>query len=265
MTAAIQQVIAQTETDVNWGLKLFPETSSACGVSPTVAVSIAPMNAAPIIAAIAGRTAANGNVVNGGSTPTRAAETAAVNYLSTLADPNSKYIVLATDGQPNCPPSGNQNIDDSPAAIAAITAARTAGFPTFVVGISPGGDIPGAILDQMAVEGGYPQVGQPTQYYPVTSTADFAAVLRMLVTTANTCTFSVPPPPTSDGTTSRGDIGVVATTAGGATMDLVQNGNTGWTYADATQTSIILHGTACDQWKARTITTVTIVFHCLVH
>jgi len=27
-------------------------------------------------------------------------------------------------------------------------------------------------------------------------------------------------------------------------------------------TSILLHGPACDQWKAGSITTVTIVFHC---
>ena len=114
-----------------------------------------------------------GNVTNGSSTPTRAAENAAVTYLTRVTDTNPKFIVLATDGQPNCPASGQMN-DDTPGAIAAVTTAKTAGFPTFVVGISAGGRARTTALNVMAVAGGYPQVGQPTQYYPVTDTAEFA-------------------------------------------------------------------------------------------
>jgi hypothetical protein len=90
-------------------------------------------------------------------------------------------------------------------------------------------------------------------------------VLRTVVAVASTCSFSVPPSPTSDGTTSRGDISVKTTTANGAGVEIPQDANNGWTYGDATMTSILLHGTACDQWKAHTITTVSIVFHCLIH
>ena len=62
-------------------------------------------------------------MANGSSTPTRAAENAAVTYLTQLAmtDQNPKFIVLATDGQPNCPASGSQSADDSPGAITAVT------------------------------------------------------------------------------------------------------------------------------------------------
>ena len=48
MTAAINQVVSQTETEVNWGLKLFADAGGACGVSLNVAVGVAPMNAAAI-------------------------------------------------------------------------------------------------------------------------------------------------------------------------------------------------------------------------
>jgi hypothetical protein len=263
MTAAINQVVSQTETEVNWGLKLFADAGGACGVSLNVAVPVAPMNASAIATALAGRTDAFGNVTNGSSTPTRAAENAAVTYLSTLTDPNPKFILLATDGQPNCPASGSMANDDSAAAIAAVAAAKTAGFPTFVVGISAGGAAE-QVMNQMAVEGGYPQTNQATQYYPVSSTAEFATVLRSLVATANTCMLNLPPAPTNDGTTSRADIEVKGTTSGGGVTAIPQNAIDGWTYADAGKTTIALHGTACDQWKARTITTVTIVFHCLI-
>jgi hypothetical protein len=263
MTAAINTVVAQSDTTVNWGLKMFADMGSGCGVNPTTAaVNIAPGTSAMITAALAGRTDANGNVTNGSSTPTRAAENAAVTYLTGLTDPNPKFIVLATDGQPNCPMSGGMQTDDTPGAVGAVTAAHTAGVPTFVVGISAGG-APEMALNMMAVAGGYPQVNQPQQYYPVSSTAEFVAVLQTLVGMATTCTFSVPNPPTQDGTTSRADIAVKATT-GGTTVVIPPNDPNGWTYTDTNMTSVVLHGSACDQVTAGTITSVTIVFHCHV-
>ena len=105
MTPAINTVVQQTETEVNWGLKFFADMGTTCGVAAnTVAVNVAPMNAAMVAAAITGRTSANGGVAgNGSRTPTRAGENAAVTYLSGLADTNPKFIVLAMDGSPNCP------------------------------------------------------------------------------------------------------------------------------------------------------------------
>ena len=136
MTAALTQVVSQTEANVNWGLKLFADASSTCGVNNVAAVPIGAGNAALIANAIAGRTDASGNVANGSSTPTRRAEEAAVTYLNTLTDLNPKYILLATDGLPNCTPgSSSATVDDTAGAVAAVTGARTAGYPTFVVGI----------------------------------------------------------------------------------------------------------------------------------
>jgi hypothetical protein len=85
-----------------------------------------------------------------------------------------------------------------------------------------------------------------------------------VVALPSTCTFSIPVPPTNDGTTSRADIGVTASTAS-ATMEIAQDAANGWTYTDTAMTSIVLHGSACDQWAARTITAFRIVFHCRTH
>ena len=114
MTAALTQVVAQTDTTVNWGLKMFAD-SGTCGVSNNVSVPIGASNATLIANAITGRTDVNGNVANGSNTPTRRAEEAAVAYLSTLTDPNPKYILLATDGMPNCLPGGSISTDDTAA------------------------------------------------------------------------------------------------------------------------------------------------------
>ena len=206
--------------------------------------------------AIAARTDANGNVTNGSRTPTRSAEDAAVTYLRANTDPNPKFILMATDGQPNCPASGNSSGDDTPGAVAAVTAARTAGFPTFVVGLSAPAGAANDALNMMADAGGYPRTGDP-RYYPVTSAAEFVAVLQTLVGVATTCTFSIPPPPTNDGTTSREDISV-----NGNTGPILPDAVNGWTYSDASHTSITLNGTACADVEAGRITNVTIVFNC---
>ena len=220
------------------------------------AVPVGANSAAAIAAAIAARTDAAGNVTNGSRTPTRAAEDAAVTYLRGLTDANRKFILMATDGQPNCPASGNSQGDDSPGAIAAVGAAATAGFSTFVVGISAPAGAANDALNGMADAGGYPRMGDP-RYYPVTSAAEFVAVLETLVSVATTCTFSIPPPPTNDGTTSREDIAVTSNTG-----SIPQDANNGWTYSDNTHTSITLNGSACAAVEAGTITNVTIVFNC---
>jgi hypothetical protein len=258
MTPAINQVVNDTQAEVNWGLKFFADSGS-CGVNNNAAVPVAGMNATAIAASIMTRTSANGGVSNGSSTPTRAAENAAVNYLNGLAamDQNPKFIVLATDGLPNCPASGSMSTDDSPGAITAVTNAKTAGYPTFVVGIATGGGTAEATLNSMATAGGYPQSGAATQYYAVSDTAGFASVLRTLVGMASTCNFSIPTPPTNDGTTSREDISVT-----GDNGTIPQDPTNGWTYTDSTHTSITLHGSSCDAVMAGTIMTVTIVFNC---
>ena len=134
-TAAVKQVVSATGASVSWGLKFFADQDQTCTVSPGVSVPVSLGNASAISTAIAGRTSANGGVANGGATPTRAAEAAALAYLSNVADSNPKFILLATDGQPNCPASGDTSTDDSAAAIQVVSDAYRAGVPTFVVGI----------------------------------------------------------------------------------------------------------------------------------
>ena len=124
---ALAEVLSETDADVNWGLKFFPDNSAnACNVNPNAAVPIAPMNGAAVTAAIMGATDAMGGVAGYNSTPTRNGMNGAVTYMNTLTDMNPKFILLATDGLPNCPASGNG--DDSAGSVTAVTAAATAGY-----------------------------------------------------------------------------------------------------------------------------------------
>jgi hypothetical protein len=258
VTSAINMVLSQTDTSVNWGLKLFG-SSSGCTVTNQTEVPIAAMNSMPVANRIAMTTP-------GSSTPTRAAVQIGTTYLMSLTDPNQKFLLVATDGSPNCPAncSGNTcmttpNPAEEQAVVDAITTANTAGFKTFVVGVATASD-PDAdmTLTNMANAGGVPRAGTPP-YYPVASQADLVTALGQIVTVAGSCTFQVPNPPTNDGTTSRGDIAV----KGDGTI-IPQDANNGWTYSNPQMTSVDLHGSACDMVKAGQISAVSIVFHCHV-
>jgi hypothetical protein len=278
VTPAITQVVSETEMDVNWGLKFFPDnTTNTCNVSGTAEVPIAPGNGAAVTAAIAAATDAMGGVVGYNNTPTRSGMTGAVTYLGTVTTMNPKYILLATDGLPNCAASGAGGAggrggggpmggmaDDSPGATTAVAAALTAGFKTFVVGIATAGLATNGVnadmtLSNMANAGGLPRSGTPT-YYPVTSAAELADAIRKLITQANTCTFQVGPTPTTDGTT---DLRFINVFGDGVEIKRDITHADGWDYTDASMGSIEIYGPTCEQVKTATIRNVTVTFRCI--
>jgi hypothetical protein len=246
ITAAINQVVMQTEDTIRWGLKFFAD-DDLCGVNDGAAVPIADKNAAAIAAAIAGAMPLS-------STPTRAGLVSAGAYLATLTDPNPKYVLLATDGLPNC--GGQMGIfgsqgDDSAATIQAVTDIAAKGIPVFVVGI---GSIPDAqtTLTAMAVAGGEAQTADP-KYYPVANTADLVTVLGTIGGMIGSCSFglgTVPPDPTN-----------IAVTANGSKIPKDTTHTNGWDYGTG-QTSIQLFGQTCEDAKAGKLMDVQAIFGC---
>jgi len=251
-TAAVNQVVATTDANVNWGLKYFAD-SGACGVSASVHVPIGPANAAAIANAIQGRTDAMGGVIGNSNTPTRAAEAAAAAYLATITDTSPKFILLATDGLPTCPASGGINGDDSIPAVGAVSDASGAGIATFVLGIGAlsTGD---TILSALADAGGRPRAASPS-YYPVTSAGELTATLNQIVSIARVCRFplTVPAGHSKDAIDVTGNGTVIPHDA--------SHGN-GWDYTDAAHTSIEIFGAPCDRVTDGTITRVSVTFRC---
>src|ERR1700761_3681027 len=118
ISAALESVVGQITT-VDWGLMTFPISGSGKSCAPTTPdVPVGANNSAAISAKLMATTP-------DGSTPTAQTIQAAVAYLQGVTDGNAKYIVLATDGEPNACGSSN---DDSKNAVAAVTAAANAGI-----------------------------------------------------------------------------------------------------------------------------------------
>lgn len=245
MTAAINQVVKQTETSIRWGLSTFPDDNDGCGVAATPVVPIDNQNAANIAAAMLSDPIM-------GRTPTRTALVNAGTYLAALGDPNPKFVLLATDGLPNCAPAGvSSGASDADGAIMAVTNLAAMGVPVFVVGI---GDLAEAqmTLTAMAIAGGRPQAADP-RYYPVSSTAELATVLTNIGGAIGRCSFglgSAPPDPSN-----------IAVTGDGLRIPKDLTHMNGWDYGTG-GTSIQIYGSWCDQARAGTLKDIKAVFGC---
>ena len=183
----------------------------------------------------------------GSRTPTRLAENAAVTYLNTVqtAEPE---VHPAGDRRPAELRGDRQQHGRRHARLGhgGDQRAWRPAIPTFVVGISAPAGAANDALNMMAVAGGYPRAGSP-QYYPVTSAAEFAAVLQTLVTIAGTCVFPVPEPPNTD--TDRNHIGVKVN---GNELPQDTTHTNGWDYTSDAHTAVQIYGPNCDAIEAGT-------------
>jgi hypothetical protein len=222
---------------LHWGLKLFSSPNgSQCEVASGVEVPVDADAAAAIRAQIAATTPAGG-------TPTAYAVVAATAYLTTVADPNSKVILLVTDGKPNCGgafPSVYE--DDVTGTIGAITAAFNAGFLVYVVGIGTGAGV--ANLDAFA------QAGGTDRHFPAQS-ADGLTQALASVSKVATCTFALdamPPDPNWVGVYLDKNI-------------VPRDASNGWSFGATAQT-ILFYGGVCDQALAEPPGAVQVLFGC---
>ena len=252
-TTALNTVLGQTETTVNWGLFWLGDEATSCGVSATPAVDIEPAGYTDISTEFM-----NNTFTGQPGTPTAAVMNNALTYMQMLTDPNPKYMLLATDGEPNCPNgAATLNMDDDAGAEAAIAAAFTAGFPTFVVGIATTTDSGATTaLNAMAAAGGEPQPSAATQYYAVTDTASLVTALNSILKIAASCTVSLAGAPAN-----LSNVAVSAQDPSGARVAIMSDPANGWSF-DATKTNIILNGTACDNLQNGMYTNYQFIYAC---
>jgi hypothetical protein len=245
-TAAVNMAVANSQTMIRWGLKLFTSNGNGCTVTPGVQVGIALDSAPAIATALAG-------AGPGGSTPTTTAMTLAGDYLASLTTPNPRFIVLVTDGQPNCA-GGNGGGDDSPAAIAAVAAQAARGYGTFVIGVATANDaMATATLTSMSTAGMHARPGTPN-YYVVNNTAELVTALESIGTQVASCTFmltSAPPDPAN----------VVVVGDGNVIPKATLPTDNGWLYGPG-MTSVTLTGTFCQQVQSNTVKDVEVLFGC---
>jgi hypothetical protein len=250
VTTAIERVVGMTST-VQWGLKLFATPNTGCDVSDGVEVPVGPSNAAAITFTIA-------QAQLGSHTPTSLGVSKGAAYLATLTDPRPKYLLLATDGLPNCNGGdpGLTTADDSSGAEEAVASALAAGFPTFVIGV---GDTKAEeTLNQLALKGGVPQLGAATSFYQVSDTAGLVAALGRILGSVS-CQFNLPAP--ENPFESLGDIAVLVNG-----VELPQDAShvNGWDYGTngTKMDQIQIYGPSCDALMAGSIGSVAVQFFC---
>ena len=246
--SSLGTVLTSSPAEVNWGLKFFSSpggsgsvdrrsTGGNCVVDKGVEVPVAPGNTSKIQTQIA-------TAGNAGHTPTRLAIDNSVEYLKTVEDGNTKFILLATDGEPNCIPGDKDTTaTDLDGTKIAIANAAAAGFKVFVLGV--GKEV--ANLTGLAQAGGF------GKFYSATTHEELSAALASIVgTVAAGCTYQLPSPP-------------VAPNAVGVFADksmIPQSDSNGWSYAPSSNTTININGAYCEDLKAGKKTLVEIFLPC---
>ncbi len=250
VVAGLTSVITATDASVSWGLKFFPEGegSECTALTEAIPAEIAPMNAAKVNGIIT-TTMALGN-----GTPTGDAINKATAYLK-RRNAGNQFIVLATDGQPSCP-SGSDAAQAF--AVTAITAAKTAGFPTYVIGVvdSAADKSTPPRLNAMAEAGGTSRTDNPIgdKFFQAYSQAELTASLAAVTGQVVSCVFEFdkrPPDETN-----------IAVKVNGKVVAQDPSKAEGWDYTSDQYLSLELHGDACQQVKDATENKVDIIFGC---
>ena len=273
LNQAVDLALQQYEDAVQFGVLMYP-TGPECATSgPQVGPKLG--NRLAIFDSLSG-------AVPAGGTPTAAALNNAADSLNALGDPDSpRFIVLATDGGPNCnyglsatpactctsaapaacctnapsPCYFGQSCLDDQKTLAVITALRDQGIDTFVIGLQGSGEYE-TLLDQMADAGGRPQQGGTTSYYAASNPVELQAALQTIAVSVISCQIALGKAPDyPDG---------VLVYVDGVAVPRDPSKQAGWDYTDNTLTTIELYGPACDAIQDGTEHDVTATFQCEV-
>ena len=251
----VNEVVTATDASVSWGLKVFPEGEGmscvAGSVTNAIPVAIAAKNAAAVTGQITLTTP------EGIGTPTGDAINAAVTYLKTLNDPNPKFILLATDGEPTCAGTSSNTNQARTFAIQAITDAAAAGFKTVVIGVATTKAATTAALNDMAVAGQMARVDPDpaaTKFYLASTKDELVRSLQQITGQVSNCVFnltSTPPDPDNIAVKVNGQK---------APRDTTQMN--GWDYIGTGYKQVQVFGQWCDQLKAADANKVNFVLGC---
>jgi hypothetical protein len=242
ITDAVAAVLPATQDAVSWGLKFFGSSSNGCDVSDAVDVAPGEPAAASKIASAIG----SNKIFSG--TPTSLVMEKVGKYMSGLADPNPKYILLATDGQPYCGGARKDQPDDDNAVGSIKSNAFDKGVKVFVVGIAID-DATVATLNRMADAGG------TGSYYPVDSPDALKNALQKISGIVASCTFGVQVRLDA----GRPDPQNIAVFLDGERLPNDQTD--GWVLTN-NDTEVELKGKYCEAIKSGTSSTVQVLVGC---
>jgi hypothetical protein len=244
--SAILDIVKTTEKDLNWGLKMFPEKDgTTCLVRPSVDVAVGPHNFINIDSAITPLKSVK--KPPGDGTPTGDAIFAGIKYLKSLKSTKPQYMILATDGEPNCPVQGASS-NRGEADIAAVKSAHDQGVDTFVIGVNEA-LLTNRILTGMAMAGGRNRPVDPVlepAFYVAEDKESLVKALKEITGKIASCHFSLelaPPPSPDDVAVDVIKKGATKTPDDRAPRDKTHTN--GWDYLSVDYKVIEFYGSWC--------------------
>lgn len=292
---ALRTALDQTKDRLSYGLEFFPfandpkDEPGTCETPSGLDVLVPIDDGSDTVPMIEGALDAYDPA---GGTPTADALSHALDYFQDgdgKALPGTSYVLLATDGGPDCnadltcdadsctinlensmatmgcggsccdaqlDPKGPESCLDEDRTVDAVAALAKAGIHTFVVGI-PGSQFFAGTLNKMAVAGKEPSTDGSASYYEVTvddGAKGLADVLTRittgLITTCRLDLTSTPP-----------DLRLLNVEIDGSNVP--QEGADGWSVDTATSPpSIVLEGKTCDYMEEHGAKSVNVTYGC---
>jgi len=247
---ALADLSTRHESDIRWGLTLFPDRSGAeCRQDGAFPIPVGPGNAPAMRSMLtAGLDTADalypaGPCVTNIDTGMEQAATDPA-----LSDPErSSYVLLVTDGKQ----SSSCRSGSDARTFVAIEALAARGVRTFVVGF--GGEVDPVALGEFARLGGTERPGG-TPYYQADDAAGLAGAFDEILSDVVSCTFRLASEPTDPAA-----VFVFFDDATAVPRDMTRT--EGWDYAPDAR-SITFYGGPCDALRDGTVGDVDVVFGC---
>jgi hypothetical protein len=296
---ALADAVAATQDKVDFGLSVFPYDTSDAGTGGSCAM---PTASDPLVSITAGATDESADILDAlnstepaGGTPTAKALNLALDYFTNGAGAaleGEKYVLLATDGGPNCSasvsscveadctlnvdnqcPIVGQNCCDGAAescldradAVAAVTALASAGIKTFVVGM-PGSEAYETTLDALADAGGFASATSP-KYFSVSGAGGVDALkqtfIDITIDLVKSCVVVLEENPPDENKVNVSIDGEDVYNVNDLETPLDGGVKSGWDF-DKTENpwSIVIQGEACTDLETSGAQSLTVEFGC---
>lgn len=277
LRAVLETALPPYEGSIEMGAAFFPQQTDPnapieelCSAAVRVDVPAGPRNAGAILSILRTTEPAGG-------TPTYEALQVTGRYLATrAARGRARYIVLATDGGPNCNenldpstcvctsvddrgqptcpvlPQGQYNCLDDTRTLRAIQQSLASGVPTYVIGIDdPTRPELTEVLNRMAIAGGRPNtMAGSERYYSVRRREDLLRAFDTIQSTIARCAFVTPSRPD--------DPDAIEIEADGVPVGRDETRRDGWDWTDRDFGEITLFGPTCMRLRATTTLTARV-------
>jgi hypothetical protein len=235
LTEAVRQVLPPLDATHRMSLLVYPRPGSfQCDLAPFPQVSLGHGQGLEIAEAL------DRSAPETGRTPTYQAVDMAAAHLRSHREDRPQFIVLATDGHPNC----SHDTESVSALLRSLHSDRDIGV--FVLGLTGSSSV-AASLNELAEAGGHPRSGD-RKYYLADSTDELVGALSAITAIVGDCVY---------------DLSREATTGGSLVvehdgMPVPRNPDHGWTFAGMRRDQIRFHGEACARLRRGEVRNVAV-------